>query len=105
MIPPVMIPVGGEIAGSVGFVALRSMLRLVGAVGDIAFTIYDVIQNPENAFLAVFMHLAGAGIGRAGFRSAAQARRGMTAKEYRSLGPVKARMDSIINIRGNTCKL
>jgi hypothetical protein len=86
-------------------VALRSVLRLVGTVADIALTVYDVIQSPENAFLAVFAHLAGAGVGRAGFRSAAQSRRGMTAKEYSSLGLVKAKMDSIINIRGNTCKL
>jgi hypothetical protein len=104
-VPTVFIPVAGEAAGAAGIVALRSVLRLVGTVGDVAMTIYDVIQSPENAFLTVFMHLAGAGVGRGGFRSAAQARRGMTAKEYSSLGPVKAKLDSVINIRGNTCKL
>ncbi|KAF2819903.1 putative glycosyl hydrolase, family 18 [Ophiobolus disseminans] len=99
------IPVAGEAAGAAGLTAARSLLRLIGSVGDIAMTVYDVVQDPKNAFLAVFMHLAGAGVGRTGFRNAAQARRGMSAKEYASLGPVKAKMDSIINIRGNTCKL
>ncbi|CAO2657798.1 Nn.00g070580.m01.CDS01 [Neocucurbitaria sp. VM-36] len=87
------IPVAGEAAGAAGLTAARSLLRLIGAAGDIAMTVYDVIQSPDNAFLAVFMHLAGAGVGRGGFRSAAEARRGMTSKEYNSLGNVKGKLD------------
>jgi hypothetical protein len=81
------------------------MLRLIGSVGDIALTVYDVIKSPDNAFLAVFSHLAGAGLGRSGFSNAAKARRDMSGKEYTSLGNVKVKLDQVINIRGNTCKL
>lgn len=101
----VFIPGAGEAAGTAGLTAVRSLLRLIGVAGDIALTVYDVVQNPDNAFLAVFLYLAGAGVGKGGFKSAAQARRGMTTKEYTSLGPVKTRLDSVVNIRGNTCKI
>jgi hypothetical protein len=102
---PVFIPVAGEAAGAAGLTAARSLLRLIGTAGDIAMTVYDVIKSPDNAFLAVFMHLAGAGIGRSGFRNAAEARRGMTGKEYTSLGNVRGKLDQVINIRGQTCKV
>ncbi|KAH9871192.1 hypothetical protein J1614_006768 [Plenodomus biglobosus] len=99
------IPIGGEAAGAAGLTGARSLLRLIGAAGDAAITLYDVIQSPENASLAVFMHLAGAGVARAGFENAANARRGMTAREYNSLRNVKVKLDQVISIRGDTCKL
>jgi hypothetical protein len=101
----VFVPIGGEAAGAAGLTAVRSMLRLIGSAGDIALTVYDVIKSPDNAFLAVFSHLAGAGLGRSGFSNAAQARRGMSGKEYTSLGNVRGKLDQVISIRGNTCKL
>ncbi|KAF3042398.1 hypothetical protein E8E12_007516 [Didymella heteroderae] len=101
----IFIPGAGEAAGAVCLTAVRSLLRLIGVAGDIGVTVYDVIKNPDKAFLAVILHLAGAGIGKGGFKSTAQARRGMSGKEYTSLGPVKTRLDSVINVRGNTCKL
>lgn len=98
------IPVGGEIAGAAGLTAARNLLRLIGAVGDAGMTIHDLIKDPKNAFMTVFSYLASAGVGRGGFKDAANARRGMSSKEYNSLGNVKVRLDTVTSIRGNMCK-
>lgn len=97
------IPVVGEAAGAAGLTAARSLLRLIGAAGDLAITLHDVIENPDNAFLAVFTYLAGAGVGRGGFRNAANARRGINKKDYDSLGNVKTNLDKMQSLRGNIC--
>jgi hypothetical protein len=99
------IPVAGEAAGATGLTAIRSLLRLIGGVGDAGMLVYDLVKDPENAFMTVFSYLAGAGVGRSGFRSAANSRRGMSSKEYNSLGNVKLRLDEVTSIRGNTCKI
>jgi hypothetical protein len=93
------IPVVGEAAGA-ALTSARTLLRLVGGVGDAALAVYDVVQDPENAFMAVFSALAGAGVGRAGFTKAAGARRGLTEKEYKSLGDVKTKLDKVTELRG-----
>jgi len=99
------IPVAGEAAGAAGLTAIRSMLRLIGTVGDAGMLVHDLVENPENAFMTVFSYLAGAGVGRAGFKNAANARRGMSSKEYESLGNVKVKLDKVTSIRGSSCKI
>jgi hypothetical protein len=99
------IPVAGEAAGAAGLTAIRSMLRLIGAVGDAGMLVHDLVENPENAFVTIFSYLAGAGVGRGGFKDAAGARRGMSSKEYESLGNVKVKLDTITSIRGSSCKI
>lgn len=99
------IPVAGNAAGSVGLTAVRSMLRLIGTVGEAGLVVYDLVENPENAFLTIFSYVAGAGVGRSGFKNAANARRGMNSKEYQSLGNVKVKLDMLTSIRGSTCKI
>lgn len=99
------IPVAGNAAGSVGLTAVRSMLRLIGTVGEAGLVVYDLVENPENAFLTIFSYVAGAGVGRSGFKNAANARRGMSSKEYQSLGNVKVKLDMLTSIRGSTCKI
>jgi hypothetical protein len=99
------IPVAGEAAGAAGLTAARSLLRLIGAAGDAGMLVHDLVKNPENAFMTVFSYLAGAGVGRGGFKNAANARRGMSSKEFDSLGNVKTRLNTITSIRGNTCKI
>ncbi|KAF2809813.1 putative glycosyl hydrolase, family 18 [Mytilinidion resinicola] len=99
------IPMVGEAAGAAGLTAVRSLLRLLGAAGDAGMTLYDVVQNPQNAFITVFSYLAGAGVGRAGFRNAANSRRGMSSKEYDSLGNVKGNLDKVQNLRGLICSI
>lgn len=93
------IPVVGETAGA-ALASARTLLRLVGAVGETALSVYAVVEDPENAFMEVFMALAGAGVGRAGFQKAAGARRSLTAKEYKSLGGVKTKLDKVTELRG-----
>jgi hypothetical protein len=100
-----LIPVAGEAAGAAGLTAARSLLRLIGSVGEAGMLIHDVVKNPENAFISVFTYLAGAGVGRVGFKNAAGSRRGMSSKEYESLGNVKLRLDKATSIRGNSCKI
>lgn len=97
------IPIVGEVAGAAGLTAVRTMIRLIGGVGDAALTIYDVVKNPENAFMAVFSYLAGAGVGRGGFRNAANSRRGISQKDYDGLGNVKTSLDKVQSIRGIIC--
>jgi hypothetical protein len=93
------IPIVGEAAGA-ALTSARTLLRLVGAAGDVALSVYAVVENPENASMEVFMALAGAGVGRAGFQKAASARRSLTAKEYKSLGEVKTKLDKVTELRG-----
>ncbi|KAL6161323.1 hypothetical protein ACJBU6_00443 [Exserohilum turcicum] len=95
------IPFVGEAAAEL--TAIRTIARLIGTVGDAALTVYGVVQDPENAFMTVFSALAGAGVGRGGFRSAAKSRRGMMKAEYDSLGPVKGKLDTVEDLRGGMC--
>ncbi|KAI0882847.1 putative glycosyl hydrolase, family 18 [Annulohypoxylon maeteangense] len=97
------IPIVGEAIGAAGMTTVRSLLRLIGSTGDAGLAVYDIVNNPENAFMAVFSYLAGAGLGRAGFRNAANSRRGLSSSEYDSLGGVKTKLDLVQNIRGNIC--
>lgn len=89
------IPVVGELVGP-ELAVIGNVLRMVGAVGDAAITIYEVVQDPKNAFGAIFGLLAGAGVGRKGFKDAAGKRRELTGtKEYNALGNVKTQLDRI----------
>ncbi|KAI0539137.1 putative glycosyl hydrolase, family 18 [Xylaria digitata] len=99
------VPFVGEAAGSAGLVTTRSLLRLIGAAGDAGLVIYDVVQDPKNAFTAVFSYLLGAGVGRAGFKNAANSRRGLSANEYNSLGNVRTRLETTKSISGAVCRI
>ncbi|KAL2140528.1 hypothetical protein VTI28DRAFT_3732 [Corynascus sepedonium] len=93
------IPMVGEAVGT-SLTTARALLRLIGTAGEAGLAVYTVVQNPENAFMAVFSALAGAGVGRAGFKKGASSRRAMTVKEYNSLGNVKTRLDKVDELRG-----
>jgi hypothetical protein len=97
------IPFVGEAAA--GLTAIRSIARLIGTVGDAALTVYGVVQDPENAFMTVFSALAGAGVGRGGFKKAASSRRHMKKEDYDSLGPVKSKLDTVEDLRGGMCPI
>ncbi|GFG26431.1 killer toxin subunits alpha/beta [Aspergillus udagawae] len=99
------IPFVGEAAGATGLTAVRSMLRLAGAAGETGLLVHDIIERPENAFMSVFSYLAGAGVGRAGFKNAANARRSMKASDINNLGPMKVDLDLIETVRGVTCRI
>ncbi|KFY07990.1 hypothetical protein V492_06644 [Pseudogymnoascus sp. VKM F-4246] len=99
------IPFVGEAAGAAGLTAARTMLRLIGTTGEAGLGIYDLVTHPENAFMSVFTFLAGAGVGRAGFRNAANSRRGVTPDVYNSLGGVKTNLDKVHAIRASICPI
>jgi hypothetical protein len=99
------IPAAGNAAGAAGLTAIRSILRLIGAVGKAGMLVHDLVENPENAFVTTFSYLTGAGIGRSGFKDTAGARRGMSSKEYESLSNVKVKLDTITSTRGSSCKI
>ncbi|KAL2131638.1 hypothetical protein VTI74DRAFT_4792 [Chaetomium olivicolor] len=65
------IPFVSEAIGAAGIITARTLLRLIGSVGDAGMAIHDVVEDPSNAFMTVFSYLLGAGVGRAGFKNAA----------------------------------
>ncbi|KAF3484076.1 glycosyl hydrolase, family 18 [Arthroderma uncinatum] len=99
------VPIAGQAAGAAGLTAVRSILRLLGTAGDAGLLLHDIITHPESAFLSVFGALAGAGVGRGGFKKAANSRRSLKSSELDALGPVKKNLDMIENLRGAICKL
>lgn len=82
----IFIPIVGQAAGAAGLTTVRSLLALVGAAGEAGLLLYDVIQDPQNAFPSIFGFQAGAGVGRRGFRNAANSRRSMTSGDLNALG-------------------
>ncbi|PVI08686.1 glycoside hydrolase family 18 protein [Periconia macrospinosa] len=99
------IPFVGNAAGAAGLTAVRTIARLIGSVGDAAITIYDIVKNPEGAFLAVFTYVAGAGVGRGGFRNAANSRRSIPTKDIDGMGNVKTKLNDIDGLRGIMCPI
>jgi hypothetical protein len=99
------IPFVGEAAGLAGIAAARTVLRLIGVAGEAGLTIFDAVSHPENAFMSVFTFLAGAGVGRSGFRNAANSRRGITPDVYNTLGGVKTSLDKVHSLRHKICPI
>ncbi|KAL5364727.1 putative glycosyl hydrolase, family 18 [Aspergillus floccosus] len=99
------IPIVGEAAGAAGLTAVRSLLRLAGTAGDAGLLLHDIIEHPENAFMSVFSYLAGAGVGRAGFKNAANSRRSMKSSDIDSLGSLKNDLNLIETVRSATCRI
>lgn len=82
------------------------MVALFGETGNIAMDVYNVIRNPENAPLAIFGIIAGAGaladVGKVG--KAAAIRRVLSAQDTTRLGSgIKPKLDKIATVI-NACK-
>lgn len=90
--------IAGEAAGAASLTAARSLLR-----GEAGMLVHDLIEISENAFISIFTYLAGAGVGRKGFKNAADSRRGMTAANIDSLGNVKNSLGRVTSLRGLAC--
>jgi hypothetical protein len=97
------VPFVGSAVGSVGLSSLRSILSLIGAAGETGLLVYGIVEDPDSALMAVLGLLAGAGVGRGGFRDAADARRSMSSTEMNSLGPIKSKLDMVSNLQGSRC--
>lgn len=92
------IPVIGSAIGGATMASVRAMLHLIGAVGEAGLLVYSIIENPDNAYMAIFSSLAGASLGRGGFREAAVHKRSMSSSEINDLGRIKDKLNVIDNI-------
>ncbi|KAM0510822.1 hypothetical protein ACHAPE_010505 [Trichoderma viride] len=85
--------------------AIRSALEIAEAAGEAGLLAYSIVQDPSNAFMAVFSTLAGAGLNRESWSRAAGERRGMKDEDIAKLGSIKDDLDKINNARGGICKI
>ena len=99
-----LIPLVGQAVGGAGMTAVRAMLNLIGGVGEAGVALYEVVNDPKNAFMTVFGYLATMGVGRRGVENAANSRRAMGSKELDALGAVKKSLDVMQDLRGKACK-
>lgn len=99
------VPFAGSAAASAGMIAVRNILRLIDVAGQAGMAIYDIVENPSNAFMTIFTTLVGAGLSSSMFKDAAAARRAMSRNELATFGPIKKDLDRIESIRGGICKI
>ncbi|KAI3322279.1 glycoside hydrolase family 18 protein [Xylariaceae sp. AK1471] len=95
--------VGGAL--DAGLVAIRTGLRIAEAAGEAALLAFTVVQDPDNAFEAVFSTLAGAGLSRGSWTKAANEPRGLGEEDPKKLGTIHDDLSKIDNIRGGVCRL
>ncbi|CAM1508945.1 Fc.00g026840.m01.CDS01 [Cosmosporella sp. VM-42] len=98
------IPFVGE-AVEASMVAIRSALEMATVAGEAGLLAYSIVQDPDNAFMAVFSTLAGAGVSRGSWSKAANERRGMKNEDVKKLGSIKDDLDKINDCRGGMCKI
>ncbi|CRG90584.1 hypothetical protein PISL3812_07628 [Talaromyces islandicus] len=101
------VPVAGEIAGSVAALAgIARIISLIGVAGDAAMDIYTVVDDPENAPLAIFnLILAPLALGDIAMVSrAASTRRGMSEDSISKLGGSTRKRMSLIDTAKGTCR-
>lgn len=93
------VSVVGE-AAAASLTGARSLIRFIGAAGEVSLLVYHVTKDFDDAFMTMFSYLASASVGRGGSRNAADPRRGMTSKDNNSLGSFKTNLDRVETIRG-----
>lgn len=94
-----IIPGVGEVAAAAELANVARIIAMLGEAGNAALSIYEIVENPSSAPLAIFGILLGAGglvRGPKAFGDAAAARRAMAAGDVAKLGDnVKMGMDKI----------
>ncbi|KAK9415412.1 putative chitinase [Seiridium unicorne] len=101
------VPIAGEVLGAVAEVAdIAAIISVLGAIGNAALDVYTIVDDPDNAPLAIvgliMAPLALADV--ATVAKAASIRRGMSATDVAKLGErVSTRMDKLKAVTG-TCK-
>lgn len=94
-----LIPIAGEAAAAAGGATLRAVLEIAGQLGDVGFTIYELVDDPNSALTTILGFLVG-GFSRQPFRDAAAARRGMKSAEVDKLPPrIKTDLQTIKDLR------
>ncbi|KAF3076301.1 hypothetical protein CFAM422_001017 [Trichoderma lentiforme] len=98
------IPIVGEIVGTVAELAdVAVIVGLIGTAGNAGMDIYTIVDDPDNALLAIFdlilSPLALEDVAK--ISRAADIRRGMTGHEVAKLGDyIKSMMDTIEKVKG-----
>lgn len=101
-----LVPIAGEVLGSIAELAeIGAIVSAVGEIGNVAFDIYSVASDPNNAPLAImsaiFEPLALLDVAKVA--KAATIRRGMSADDVGKLGKqVKPVLDKIDSIKSGT---
>jgi len=78
-----MVPVAGQEVAGVGLVTIGRVITLTGEVGNAAFGVYGVVQDPKSIVFALFGSLIR---GPKSSKEAADVRRRMTDKDVSGLG-------------------
>lgn len=102
-----LVPFVGQTVGTIARLGtLARTLALIGEAGQAALHIYSIVDNPDNAPLAIFGLVLGAGALRdiTKVAPAAKAARGMKADDLAKLGGrVESRMNAVKSIAGHSC--
>ncbi|KAJ5256934.1 Glycoside hydrolase superfamily [Penicillium angulare] len=98
-----LVPAVGESIGALGLATIGRVVTLAGDVGNAAFGVYGVVEDPQSAIFGVFGALIGVR-GERGFSDAAESRRGMSEKEKSALGKYfQERTDQVDAVKKRTC--
>ncbi|KAI8303634.1 exo-1,3-beta-D-glucanase [Colletotrichum sp. SAR11_59] len=99
-----MIPAAGQVASSLGRVAIAVALRVVGEAATAALTLYELVDDPKNALMTMMGFFLGGGVSRQPFREAAAIRRGMPKSQFEKLPPrIRTDLGRIQTVR-NVCR-
>ncbi|KAI3335205.1 hypothetical protein F4824DRAFT_489691 [Ustulina deusta] len=98
------IPFVGE-ALEASLVAIRTALSIAEVAGEAGLLTYSIVEDPSNAFSAVFSTLAGAGLSRGSWGKAASERRGLSDSDSMKLGSIHVDLEKIDNLRAGKCTL
>ncbi|KAL2060446.1 hypothetical protein VTL71DRAFT_9477 [Oculimacula yallundae] len=95
-----LLPGVGALLDAVALTALRSVILLLGALTEVALTVYDIVQDPKNALWLLFGFLMAGGRGNG--RSLSQAagkKRSLSQDDLKGLSPIRGDLDKIHNLR------
>jgi hypothetical protein len=99
-----LVPAVGETIWALGLGILGRVVLLAGEVGNAAFGVYGVVEDPTSAIFSIFGAIIGVR-GEIGFERAAGSRRSMSEKESTVLGKfVQDRQIQIDAVQKRSCK-
>ena len=98
----IFIPLPGGAAGKIGSGLLRTIINIGGELGNLAVSIYSVVDEPGNALITIFGMLLG-GVNVRPFKEIATYRRNIKSEDLNHLGPIKKNSDRIdtLKAKGN----
>jgi len=103
-----LIPGAGLALDALGMAAIRSAILLIGDIGDVALTVFSIVDNHgESALFDIFGYLfgrIGAVKGKVGteqsFQDAAALHRGMSNEDLAKITPIRDNLNNVKSARG-----